>query len=86
MTDPNPPGCYCAKPGPQPWPDTALLLWNDDRLSDQGMAHLMEGKAAESWVSPDVVARFSGVPGATARIEKRGHSRDHWVIRRPAAA
>jgi hypothetical protein len=86
MTDPNPPGCYCAKPGPQPWPDTALPLWNDDRLSDQGMAHLMEDKAAESWVSPDVVARFSGVPGATARIEKRGHSRDHWVIRRPAAA
>jgi hypothetical protein len=86
MTSLFSPGCYRAQPGPQPWPDTALPLWNDEVPSDQDMAHLMEGKAAERWVSPDVVVRFSGILGATAGIEKRGHSMDHWVIRRPAAA
>jgi hypothetical protein len=39
------------------------------------------GKAAEPWVSPDVVASFSEVDGAVARIAKRGAG-DHWVINR----
>ena len=85
MTDPVRPECYQLEPG-QPLPNDVLPLWDDDRLSDQHWAHLMGDKAAGRWASPDVVARFSGIPHATAKIEKRGHSTDYWVISRPAAA
>ena len=93
MTDPLPPECYLLE-SEKPLPnDDVLPLWNDDHPSDQHWAHLMSGgdgnrtKAAGRWASPDVVARFSGIPSATAKIEKRGHSTDYWVIRgRPAAA
>jgi hypothetical protein len=92
MTDPLRPECYELESG-QPLPNDVLGLWYDDPLSDQHGPNLMSGdgnpisyKAAGRWASPDVVARFSRIPGATAKIEKRGYSTDYWVIRGPAAA
>jgi hypothetical protein len=38
-------------------------------------------KAAERDVLPAVVAAFSGISGASARIQKR-HAGEVWVIRR----
>jgi hypothetical protein len=79
MPNPVPKGCYLARHGSTPWPQTALPLWNDDVDSPQVIPHLMD-KAAEQDVPPEIVATFSGIAGATARIEKR-HASDCWVIR-----
>jgi hypothetical protein len=80
MPNPVPAGCYLAKLGSVPWPQTALPLWDDDVDSPQVIPHLMD-KAADRNVSPEIVAAFSDIPGASARIEKP-HAGDHWVIRR----
>jgi hypothetical protein len=80
MSNYLPLGCYLAKPGSQPWPQTALPLWNDDVESVQTIPHLMD-KAAEPDVAPGVVARFSEISDAVARIAPRGAG-NCWVISR----
>jgi hypothetical protein len=76
-------GCYLLKYGDHP-PKAALPLWNDDVNSDQIIPHLMD-KAAERNVSPSVVAEFSEIAGAVARIDERrgGYC---WVISRSQQA
>jgi hypothetical protein len=76
MSDCAPAGCYTT----WPWPSTALPLWNDDvdGVTGHGFENSI-GRAAEPWVSPEVVAVFSGIAGAVARIAQRGAG-NHWVI------
>ena len=70
-------GLYELRWGEVP-PFNAAVLWNDTIHSDQQIPHLMS-KAADLTASPVDVARFSGMAGAVARLERDGRG---WVISR----